>query len=809
MKNKTKEKTRGNTKPTRLDFAVSVARRVKKGAGKALKSTFSKYSDMLCEELENESASAKERVKVFFASIGLALLSVFLSRCEMGDECFPLSIAILSATGIKRKGNAPFTPRLIMALSLGTVMISCLFMGHAGVLYFATLTTLFILRSVMTRGEFDESNLSRTLISFFTAFLLGFMGAIVSDFALLSLVAWVTLITVSPIFTYLFSFLFDMLGKNRTTDSKERESEHAAFFSLAFCVVFSLSEMKFLGLGVAPLLAFCATMCVSKKYGAMKGALTGFVLGAACSSAVFSASFGLTGLFAGLFFFSDIMALLVSVLISTVVSVYLGGSTGFLSVVPETMAGFLILWPLLLKIEHKKGGIVKLKSPLVSSSCFRASDKLEKMSGIFSSLSEVFFAVSDTARVPDTEGVRTIVENSCNKVCAACSLSSKCWGKEWRDTNGTLDALSEVVIKKGKLEKSDFPEYFSLRCPKCEEICENVNSHSRLALFKRGDLDAVNLIAGEYRTVSKLLKSTAEVFSKFPDEDKSLSKKAESALAALSIEYGFVESWGGRNSVVDVVGVHPDKISASTLDVLSTFESECGIRFEEPEFINGEKNTVMRLKRRRSLHLECAKNTCAKKGESVNGDSVSFFESDEGHFYALIADGMGSGHDAALTSRLATVFLEKLLTCTHDKSVTLEMLNSMLVSNNTETFTTLDLAEIDLYEKRAVFIKAGAPSSYIVRGERVYKVESETPPAGIIDEIRAEETRTSLHAGDIVVLLSDGVSGDEESFALSEFLLEKKKLSASELSRAILSSSLSRFQARDDMSVAVIKVYED
>ncbi len=810
MKNKVKEKNNRKELPKLKSYTAFIRKGAVRGVETCKKigeAAFSKYSDMLCEELQRESAGRKVRVSLFISSIFLCVLAFFLSCTEFTNACYPLSVAILSATGVRGEDKSPFTPKLIMALSMGAVMLSCLFMGNAGVLYFATLITLFILRCVMTHGDFNENGTYRTLSSFFTALILGFMGALVSDFALLSLVAWVTLITLCPIFTYLFSSLFDMLSK-ASEDTKGREKEEIALLSVAFCTVFALSQVTFLSLSVSALTAFFITMCVSKKHGAVKGGVVGLVLGSACCDAVFAASFGLSGLFAGLFFTSDLTMLLVSVLTTTVVSVYLGGTTGFLEVMPETMAGFLVLWPVLLKTEASREGIVQVFPSQNSYRSSRAREKLEKMSGTFSSLSEVFFAVSEGQRVPSGESVRAIVENSCNSVCASCSLSHKCWGREWRDTNGIITSLADRVVKKGKLEPEDFPEYFLSRCPKSREICEGVNSRSRLALFGKSSLDSANLIAGEYRTVSKLLKNTAELFSRFPEEDVELSRRAERALKSLDIDYGFVESWGGRCSVVDVVGVCPEKMSVSSLDVVSAFENECGILFDQPEFITGGDRAVMRICRRRALQLECAKNTCGKKGETVNGDSVVFFESDEGHFYALIADGMGSGREAALTSRLASVFLEKLLTCTSDKSTILEMLNRMLVSKEGECFTTLDLVEIDLFEKCATFIKAGASPSYIVRGDRVYIINSATPPAGIIDEFSAEQTRTHLKSGDIVVLVSDGVTGDGETLITDE-LFKKEGGSAFEISRRILSSALSRFDARDDMSVVVIKVFED
>ncbi len=805
MKTKTKEKN--SDKLSHREFLKRSARRACGFVKNRAEGFFSKYSDMLCEEVERESADTRERVRLFVTSILLSFLALILSRTEFSDACFPLSVSILCATGVKSSSASFFTPRLIMALSMGAVMVSCLFMGSAGVLYFATLTTLFIIRCVLTHGEFSESDTHRTLASFFTALLLGFMGALVSDFALLSLVAWVTLVTLCPIFTYLFSTLFDSLSRDGA-DSITSERREVAWLSVAFCSVFALSGIRFISLSLAVLLSYCVTMCVSKKYGVVKGAIVGLVLGSACGESVYAASFGIAGLVAGLFFSLDLTALLVSVLVITVVSVYLGGTQGFLTTLPEVMTGFLIVFPILPRLEGEKKKITLLSTPRTFTSASRAGRKLERMSNTFFSLSEVFFAVSESFREPNREGVKTIVENSCNSVCVSCSLSHKCWGRQWRDTSGTLEALADSVMKKGKLELDDFPEYFRARCPKSEEICEGVNSRSKLALFKKGALDSANVIAGEYRTVSKLLKNTAESFSHIGKEDETLSVKAQAALRSLGIEYGFVESWGGRCSVVDVVGVRPEKISKSALDIISSFENKCSVMFEEPEFITGEKNTVMRMRRRRALHLECAKNSCSKKGESVNGDSVSFFESDEGYFYALIADGMGSGREAALTSRLASVFLEKLLVCTDDKSTTLEMLNRMLVSKEDECFTTVDLLEIDLFEKRASFIKAGAVDSYIIRGDKVYVINSATVPAGIIDELRCEQTRTHLAGGDVVVLLSDGALG-EEGFDVGSLVIENKGLSAGELSRKLLSAALSRFRARDDMSVAVIKVFEE
>ena len=83
---------------------------------------------------------------------------------------------------------------------------------------------------------------------------------------------------------------------------------------------------------------------------------------------------------------------------------------------------------------------------------------------------------------------------------------------------------------------------------------------------------------------------------------------------------------------------------------------------------------------------------------------------------------MGSGEEAALTSRMCRVFLEKMLACGNKKSVTLEMLNNLICSKSTECFATVDLLEIDLMLGIASFIKSGAVPSYVIRDRRLIKL---------------------------------------------------------------------------------------
>ena len=804
MKNAIREKI-SEKQETKKKRQFKISPQLKKaysGIVKRAERIFEKSSDMLTEELERETVSIKERAKILLISLGLSLIGVFISCCAMGESCYPIAVALLCALGTRAQQEG-FVPRFYIALSLGAVSASTLFMGSAGVLYFSVLVSVFIIRGVLTSFSFNESSTTRVITAFFTGLIIGTMNLLICDFSLMSSVSFASILILAPIFTYLFIPLFDRIGK-KNPDSRFLQHFTVGSLAVVFITVLSLGEIKIFGLSLSFILSFSLTLGMSKRFGSMTAGAVGAVLGIACNSPVAVGVLGGVGVVSALLFPHDLYALLASLPVSVVISIFLGGTKGFLACTPEIMASFLIMWPVLLKIP--------MNSPKISEQRLRPrlggvnfGERLERMSGAFSSLSEVFFAVCETAAEPDAEKIRGVVENACNGICATCSASGMCWGKRWRDTNGIIDGVSEQMIKNGCVTLEDFPEYFRQRCVKAEILCDAVNKSCNLYGKEKGSLERANLIAGEYRTVSKLLKSAADIFSKYPERHEEMSKRVSCVLDKLGIEYDFVEVWGGRSTVIDVIGASCEKIPLSTLELIGIFENVCDLKLEEPEFIVSEETPVMRLKRRRAIHLECSKKSCSKKGESTSGDTVTFFENDNGNFYSLVCDGMGSGREAAITSRLASVFLEKLLRCTDDRGVTLEMVNRMLINREGECFTTLDLLEIDLYDKKAAFIKAGAAPSYILREGKYYKVNSQTPPAGIIDDLRAEETSVQLRDGDVLILVSDGIL---DSFDALPVEVDASQ-SSSEISHTILSQALSRFSARDDMSVAVIRVFDD
>lgn len=143
---------------------------------------------------------------------------------------------------------------------------------------------------------------------------------------------------------------------------------------------------------------------------------------------------------------------------------------------------------------------------------------------------------------------------------------------------------------------------------------------------------------------------------------------------------------------------------------------------------------------------------------------------------------------------------------------------SSAAAGEAECFATVDLLIIDRNAAKAKFYKMGAASSFLLRNGKVKKFEQAALPIGIIPEVRLNHIAVRLKAGDIVVMVSDGVTeaarADGSDGAWLHELLESRTaaelahLSARRLAGEILGEAILRYadRERDDLTVAVVKI---
>jgi stage II sporulation protein E len=123
-----------------------------------------------------------------------------------------------------------------------------------------------------------------------------------------------------------------------------------------------------------------------------------------------------------------------------------------------------------------------------------------------------------------------------------------------------------------------------------------------------------------------------------------------------------------------------------------------------------------------------------------------------------------------------------------------------------ECSATVDLFSYDLVYGNATFIKSGAAPSYMKRGPEVFRVRSRTMPLGLLKTPDAERINVEVHAGDILVLLSDGIAPENEDPAwLISLLAEEDGTDLQALATRIVAEAVSRGE-RDDSTVGLVRI---
>ncbi|MDA8345612.1 MAG: SpoIIE family protein phosphatase [Thermaerobacter sp.] len=197
----------------------------------------------------------------------------------------------------------------------------------------------------------------------------------------------------------------------------------------------------------------------------------------------------------------------------------------------------------------------------------------------------------------------------------------------------------------------------------------------------------------------------------------------------------------------------------------------------------------------------------AKNQAGVSGDNYVVRELPDGRLLLGLSDGMGAGVEAAEQSASALDVVEGFLAAGMDPVVALRAANAARRGARGETFATLDLAIADLAGGEVVSLKIGAPETYLRRNGEVQVLRGDALPLGILPEAQAAVQHLPLRAGDLLVLVSDGVlegpPGPRGHWL--EALLEALTGSDPQyLAEAILDAALGhRRHARDDVTVLV------
>ena len=201
-----------------------------------------------------------------------------------------------------------------------------------------------------------------------------------------------------------------------------------------------------------------------------------------------------------------------------------------------------------------------------------------------------------------------------------------------------------------------------------------------------------------------------------------------------------------------------------------------------------------------------------KSKSEQSGDAMLNIRLKDGKQLLAISDGMGSGKEAKQSSLKALRMLENLLLSGFDKTISLDLINTSLINQNTEIFATLDIAIIDLYTGNIEFIKSGACPTYIKNNKKVQVIKSNSLPTGMIDNGQIQTFDKDITSGDILLMCSDGILDANIEYKNKElwlkYMLEDiETTNTQKIADLVLNEAIDNNYGtiKDDMSIIVCK----
>ncbi|OPX89496.1 stage II sporulation protein E [Pelotomaculum sp. PtaB.Bin117] len=561
-------------------------------------------------------------------------------------------------------------------------------------------------------------------------------------------------------------------------------------------------------LGVIPGLAYTAVPTLAPAY-----SFAGFLAG-------FCRSFGKAGVATGF------------LLANIILTVYVTGYGNIVSTLVESGLStmlFLLVPPFIIKEAISSVGLEVAddkenpSGKLLLKEAFK--EKIRNWTLVFQELSQTFEQLSSTAGSREEQKIQGLINQIGQKVCDGCSFCRTCWEREfYRTYQSLIDLLAQVEVY-GSITRDDLPEEIKKRCARTKELAVAVN-----CLYETYQINRYwsGRLLESREIVSEQLRGIGEVVAGLPGE---LEFNVEAG------DLGFylrkkLKNAGVRVESLSISGQGQDRIEVSLthpacggkMRCRSTIAPLLSAALERAFFpaaagcaVN-EDGSVCRLRFYSDLNyrLVLGVSGMGKGGSLVSGDNYAFFYLKGGRFGLALSDGMGVGPRAALESGTTLSLLRHLLELGFGQELAIKTVNSILVLRSPgESFATVDLAMIDLYNGQADFLKIGAVPTYLLRDGQVSQIKASSLPVGIIEEFEIVSQARLLEPGDMLVMLTDGMleackSGGEHGEWIAGVLEDAAGLPPQEMAELLLklaqTGSGGAARVPDDMTVVVARL---
>lgn len=746
---------------------------------------------------------AAERGVLLLVQAGLGAL---LASATLAFDVRPFGIALSAAAGTS-----------FYAVAAGVALFALLTRDYLSVAALGVLAITRLLFSLLPAREgertpvFGERPLLRVLASCISMFTIGVLSLSRANFRLYFLFGLLLGITIAPLACSLLVGLFF-----KPTESKGYFREVGLATLLLLCV-FAAREVSFMGIYPAAVAAAFLAFWLPAHRGILQGALLAAMLGLAFSP-ISAPAFLLAAVgFSLLERSSRGGAVLTGGGLAIAYTLAVGGAEAVTAILPAWLtAGALFL-------ACDSAGLVE-DSPVARLALWRAraarqaaesmayaaeTQRLRALGDSLTDLSGVLYELGGKGRRPSVAALSHLCDREFDRVCPTCRHRDVCWGSEYAATAAALRALAESLHVSGSVREGDAPAPLVARCASLPAILGAINNGAQYLGEEalRGDRTAV--VAADYAVMGRMLRELSDGVHKAHLLDSAAMEQIARRLRASGYTLDAVAVCGETHRRVLLRGLRLPSRHVKLREVRGVIEQALRVPMGEAKELEAAGVPDLLFEERPTLAVRTYKGTRAKGNGRYCGDSVMSL-SVESRAFAFLCDGMGSGNTAALCSALATTVLSSWLRATARADTSLAALGGVLASrarHQNEASTTVDLLEIDCVCGEASLIKCGAAPTYLLRDGRTTRFFSRTAPLGILEVLDAERVRFEVREGDVILQVSDGVTGGEEDCPwLADLLITRYDGDADKFVRTVLARATEYTGGGDDLSVILTEV---
>lgn len=410
-----------------------------------------------------------------------------------------------------------------------------------------------------------------------------------------------------------------------------------------------------------------------------------------------------------------------------------------------------------------------------------------------------------------------VCDNVENDVCSSCGLKVYCHDKSSGVTRDDFYRLEDRLEKYGEIDETDVEDLFVKKCCRRSEIARSMNENYKqfISCMEAGRRasELRSVVAGQFSGVSDVLKDLSDEFKNTLKSDTESANRIISAVSELGIvpiDCVCLISGSGRMKVeLELSSKGNDKISKGLL--MRSISKCCGRSFDLPAISTAGNRTRATLSEMPQYDIEIGADQHIANNGNLCGDSINYFNDGFGKVYSIICDGMGTGGRAAVDGNMATAVMTRLIRAGLSPNSALKIVNSaLMVKSEDESLSTIDVTSLDLFSGKATFRKAGAPLTYIRKGGRVVSKEMPSLPVGILNGVSFSKDTINLTAGDMVVMVSDGVLLGDDKW-LENLIRTWKEGSTQDLAKAVVSEAMKRRNDghEDDITALCVKLIDN